>query len=146
MPDYQRGKIYKITSGDLTYIGSTTEPTLARRLADHTSKYNRWKKGILKNGYTSYQLIEKGQCEITLLELCPCGSKDELRARERFYIETTDCVNKNISGRTLAESCKAYREANLDKCKAIDKAYWDENKDKINERRRQSRKNRPILS
>ena len=34
MPNYQNGKIYKITSGDLIYIGSTTQ-SLAKRWGDH---------------------------------------------------------------------------------------------------------------
>ena len=123
MPDYSRGKIYKITSGDLTYIGSTTEPTLARRLAEHISAFKRWKAGTLKTNYRVFPLIETSQYEITLLELCPCNSKDELTARERFYIETNVCVNKNLAGRGQIESNKAYRAKNLEKIKAIDKAY-----------------------
>lgn len=102
MPDYSKGKIYRITSGNLIYIGSTCEPTLAKRLAKHVNDYKLWKKGG-RRGIASFQLIETNQYEITLLELCPCGSKDELRARERFYIETTDCVNKRVEGRTKAE-------------------------------------------
>lgn len=100
--NYQLGKIYKITSGDLTYIGSTCEPTLAKRLANHVRDYKRWKVGKIRF-VTSYTLIEIGQYEITLLELCPCNSKDELSARERFYIENTVCVNKYIPGRTQQE-------------------------------------------
>jgi len=123
MPDYQRGKIYKITSGDLTYIGSTCEPTLARRLAEHINAFKRWKAGTLKTNYSVFPLIETSQYEITLVELCPCNSKDELTARERFHIETNVCVNKNIAGRSIAESNKAYRVKNPEKVKAIDKAY-----------------------
>ena len=123
MPNYQNGKIYKITANELTYIGSTCEPTLARRLAGHVKSYKRWKNE--NYGFTSsFPLIETGQYEITLIELFPCGSKDELTARERFHIESTDCVNKVIAGRTRKEWCetnadtlreyqKVYREANL---------------------------------
>ena len=32
--------------------------------------------------------------EITLIENFPCYSLDELRARERYWIERLDCVNK----------------------------------------------------
>jgi hypothetical protein len=93
MPNYQNGKIYKITSGDLTYIGSTCEPNLARRLSGHVRSFRQFQNGKGSN-VSSYQLIETGQYEITLIELCPCGSKDELTARERFHIENTVCVNK----------------------------------------------------
>ncbi len=50
MPDYSKGKIYKIvcnTTG-LVYIGSTCEPTLARRLAGHRGAYNAFLKGKCK--------------------------------------------------------------------------------------------------
>lgn len=124
MPNYQNGKIYKITSGDLVYIGSTCEPTVARRLATHLKDYKRWKEGKRK-GVTSFQLIETGQYEITLIELFPCGSRDELSARERFHIETNVCVNKCIPGRdqherwitnynNVKEKHKAYSEAHMD--------------------------------
>ena len=129
MPDYSRGKIYKITSGDLTYIGSTCEPTLAKRLASHVSSYKQWKAGKGGN-IRSFQLIESGQYEITLIELCPCGSKDELRARERFHIENTICVNKRIEGRTLQE----YRDTHKDKNNAYFKVYREENKESILEK------------
>jgi hypothetical protein len=110
MPNYQQAKIYKITSGDMTYIGSTTAPTLAKRLAEHVSNYKGWKAGT-RGRTTSFQVIETGQYEITLIELYPCGSKDELNARERFHIEHTICVNKKFPGRTWQE----YHEANRDR-------------------------------
>lgn len=40
---------------------------------------------------------------ITLKEKFPCNDNDELHARERFYIDNNDCVNKNIPGRTAEE-------------------------------------------
>lgn len=133
MPDYQRGKIYKITSGDLTYIGSTTEPTLARRMSEHVSAFKRLKAGTLTANYSAFQVIDKGNYEITLVELCPCNSKDELTARERFYIENTVCVNKVIPGRTHDESRKIYYEKNKEDIIEKVKLYRDENKVKIEE-------------
>ena len=44
--NYQNGKVYKITGGGLTYIGSTTVP-LSRRLAKHRDdlrNYNNTKR------------------------------------------------------------------------------------------------------
>jgi len=129
MPDYSRGKIYKITAGELTYIGSTCEPTLARRLSGHVGKCKQWKKGTYQFT-SSFPLIETGQYEITLIELCPCVSRDELNSRERYWIESTVCVNKNIAGRTLKE----YREANADMLHEKDKVYYKANADTICER------------
>jgi len=148
MPDYSRGKIYKITAGELTYIGSTCEPTLARRLASHVGEYKQWKAGKM-NFTSSFPLIETGQYEITLIELCPCGSRDELNARERFHIESTVCVNKNIAGRTPTEYYKvnadrisarhkAYQEANADTLREKQKIYRDARRDEINARQREA--------
>jgi len=131
MVNYQNGKIYKITAGELTYIGSTCEPTLARRLAGHVGGCKRWKAGT-HHFYTSYPLIETGQYEITLVELWPCTSKDELTARERFHIESNVCVNKNIPGRTHKE----YDEANADRLREQRKAYYEANKDTIHEKKK----------
>jgi hypothetical protein len=131
MPDYANGKIYKITSGDKTYIGSTCEPTLARRLAKHIGHYKHWKKGNRSN-MSSFSLIETGQYEITLIELCPCGSKDELRARERFHIETNECVNKRIEGRTRKERTEDNKEMVIEQRKQ----YYQTNKVIISEKRR----------
>ncbi len=146
MPNYQNGKIYKITAGNLTYIGSTTEHALARRLAGHVSGYKKWKN---ETGYftTSFPLIETGQYEITLIELFPCGSRDELNARERFHIESTVCVNKHIPGRTKKEWCevnadtireekKAYYAANADRLLEQQKAHYEANKDTILEKQK----------
>ena len=164
MPDYSLGKIYRITAGNLTYIGSTTEPTLARRLSSHVGNYKRWKDGK-HHHMTSYPLIETGQYEITLIELYPCGSKDELHARERFHIESTICVNKQIPGRThkewretnakmIRETVKVYSQANADTIREYKKTYNQDNaetirkkskiyreanRDEINKRQREER-------
>lgn len=145
MPDYSRGKIYKITSGDLTYIGSTTEPTLARRLADHVSCYKRWKAGK-QHFTTSCLLIETGQYEITLVELCPCNSKDELTARERFHIETNVCVNKIIPGRTNKEYWAENPERYKEKQKRKYLKHRDEYLEKARERYTKQQSNRETHS
>lgn len=130
MPDYQKGKIYKIVSGDLVYIGSTCEPTLARRLAFHVSAHKQFKQGNYRHT-TSIELIEKGQYDISLIESYPCQSKDELHARERFWIETTNCVNKSIPGRTRAEYSKIYQKKNKDTLSEYNKEYRNANEDTL---------------
>ena len=46
MVNYQLGKIYKIVCNKtgLIYVGSTCEPTLARRLVKHKADYNQYLK------------------------------------------------------------------------------------------------------
>jgi hypothetical protein len=131
MPNYQLGKIYKITSGDLVYIGSTCEPTLARRLSEHVSSYKRWKAGKDHKTTTSFQLIELGNYEITLIELCPCGSKDELTSRERLHIDNIVCVNKTLPGRTKRESGKAYYDKTKEQILVKKKSYRDNHKEEL---------------
>ena len=142
MPDYQLGKIYQIvclTTGQ-KYIGSTTEPTLARRLSGHVRTYKCWKKE--KHNYiSSFTIIEGGNFQIELLETCPCNSKDELNAREGHYIRTIDCVNRCVTGRSLKESYKAYRETH----KTEIKAYYEANKDRLAAYKREYRKKKSMI-
>ena len=134
MPNYQLGKIYKIVdnTNNNIYVGSTCEPTLARRLSDHVRKYKAWKNG--KSNYTSsYKIIENQNYDIVLLESYPCESKDELYKRERHYIETLNCINKVIVGRTKKEYDKDYREKNKEKIALRKSEYYQNNKEKISE-------------
>jgi len=103
--DYNNGKIYKIVcniTGKI-YVGSTTKQYLSQRLTWHRNDYRRYLKNNNLYITTSYQVLENGSFNIILLENVPCSNRDELRARERYYIETLDCVNKCIPGRTRRE-------------------------------------------
>jgi hypothetical protein len=113
---YQRGKIYKIISNQSNdvYIGSTCEVRLCNRLSKHKSDYKQYLKGN-KNNITSYNIVKYPDCEIILLEHCPCNCKEDLLKRERHYIETFECVNKVIPGRKKKESDKHYRDTNKNK-------------------------------
>jgi len=138
--NYQNGKIYKIVCNvtDEVYIGSTCQPTVARRLAKHVDNYKEHKKG--KRGYTtSFRIIERGDYTAYLVESFPCDSKDELTKREGDVIRQmkAECtvVNCVIPGRTNAE----YRTDNADKIKAIEKKYRENNTDKIKARKQKYR-------
>jgi len=98
---YQRGKIYKLVdnTSDKVYIGSTCEPILARRLAIHVSQYRAYSSNGRKTNYvSSFEILKNMDYDIILIENFPCNSKDELLARERFYSDTLECVNKNRPG------------------------------------------------
>ena len=119
MVNYQLGKIYRIvcnTTG-LTYYGSTCEDTMAKRLSHHKDSYKRYLNG--NYGFTtSFEILKNENYEIILVENFPCNSKDQLHARERFYIESNECVNKIIPTRTKKE----YREQNKEEiAKSISK-------------------------
>jgi len=125
---YQRGKIYKIVCGvtDLVYVGSTIQPTLAKRLCSHVCDYKSNLMGK-KNFITSYKVLENNNYNIELICNAPCNSKDELHAIEGKYIRELECVNKMIAGRTP----KQYREENKEKVKQGKHDYHEKNKAKI---------------
>jgi hypothetical protein len=144
MVNYELAKIYKVidkTNGNI-YIGSTCEPTLARRLAGHRGDYKRYLDGKFRF-VTSFEILKNGNYEIVLLEECKdITSKDQLHKRERFYIENNVCVNKHIPSRTqkeyykdnkdnIIEYQKDYYEDNKDKIIEYQKGYYKENKDNI---------------
>lgn len=60
-----------------TYVGSTCEPTLAKRLTKHVSNYKRHLNGA-KQYLTSFKVLENENYSIVLIEKFPCDSKDEL--------------------------------------------------------------------
>ena len=100
---YKNGKIYKIVCNKtgLIYVGSTCKK-LCQRLAGHREKYRAYLKGMYTY-VTSFKILENDDYDIILLELFPCDSKEQLTARERFYIESMQCVNKIVPTRTLEE-------------------------------------------
>ena len=140
MPDYQKGKIYKIWDNGYNkcYIGSTCE-SLSRRMAGHRSDYKRYKDG--NTNFTSvYVLFEEygiGNCKIELVELYPSNTKDELLAREGHYQRHNDCLNKRIAGRDM----KQYYEDNKNTLLPRQKEYYEEHKDNINQIRQEYREN-----
>tara|TARA_R110000822_G_scaffold8902_8_gene35059 strand:+ start:542 stop:1003 length:462 start_codon:yes stop_codon:yes gene_type:complete len=122
-------KIYKIidnTNGNI-YIGKT-ENTLKQRLAVHKIDKNCSSTEIIKNGDYRMELIEETQD----------------KTRERYWIENTQCINKQIPGRTdkeyyednkesILKQRKEYSKNNKDKIKKYQSEYRENNKDKTKE-------------
>ena len=79
MPDYSKGKIYKIlnSSDDEIYVGSTVE-TLGQRMAKHRSYMT--KHPHLKS-YKHVHDLGVNNFYIELIENFPCKDIYELRAR-----------------------------------------------------------------
>ncbi len=154
MVNYNDSKIYKIEAiaGDGTdevYVGSTTRPRLCQRFSQHMSAYRKWK--IDPSGHTkmsSFRMFDKygiDGCQILLLELFPCGTKDELLAKEGSWIQQLNTVNRCIAGRTGAEwradnrdsvlkYQAEYREANHDAALKYQAEWREANRDAINAR------------
>ena len=130
---YAKGKIYKLTVDDLVYYGSTVQ-TLSKRIGGHRSDYKSWKNGK-QNYVTSFKLFEDDKKPIiTLVEDFPCERKEQLTARERYYIENNECVNKVIPGRSRTE----WFEQHTDHIKEYKKTYYEQNKEKIQDYRSQN--------
>jgi len=110
MVNYSNGKIYKIEptveyeEGDI-YIGSTTKLYLSQRMDTHRSNFKLWKN----NKYRKVQIFEifekygVSNCHIVLLETVNANIKEELLAREKYYIKSIKCVNKHNPLRTIEE-------------------------------------------
>ena len=122
MPDYLQGKIYKIVCNETgeIYIGSTTQ-SLRRRYKKHISDSKSDKRKC-----DSAKIIKNSK--ILLIENYPCKSRKELLKKEREWIDKIDCINKRRPIITKKER-KKYQSG-----------YRKENKDELNEYRRNWRK------
>ena len=149
MPDYSKGKIYKLVADETTdiYIGSTAQARLCDRIAGHRQEYKKYTDGKF-HYITAWELIKYPSCRIELLEAYSCASKEELNAKEGEWIRRLPCVNKQIAGRgkkesnvaykeahreELREKQQVYREARREELKEKAKAYYQANKDTIRE-------------
>jgi hypothetical protein len=145
-----KGYVYKIfdNTNNNVYYGSTKQG-LSKRLSKHRGDYKFYLNG---NGHfmTSYKILENGDYTISLVEEVKYNDKIELTARERFYIESNECVNKVIPNRTrkqwrednkdkLKEQIKEWRETNKEQIKTYNKEYIEDNKEHIKEQKREYR-------
>jgi len=140
MVNYQLGKIYKIVCNitGKVYVGSTCEPTLAKRLTKHVANYRSFCKS---NGtYTSsYNILENEDYNILLIEDYPCETKDQLRARERYFKEVNVCINKNNPIRTKLDDKihqKKYYDLNRETILIKGKLYRNKNCEKEKRRKK----------
>ena len=126
-------RIYDNTNGNV-YYGSTFQ-RVSQRISDHRSNYKQYLKGKY-NHVKSFDILKNDDYDYTTIEVVDCESKYELHNRERFYIESNECINKCIPNRTDKE----YREANQDKIREKNKKYYEDNEDKIRESKKNYRK------
>lgn len=156
MNKYQDGKIYRIVGGDKVYIGSTTQ-TLNARFRGHRNHYKSFQdcREYKVMVYEIFEEVGVEECSIELVEDFPCSSKRELEERERYWIETMECVNKCLPVRTQedllkyqkeyrdnhkderAEKNKEWREANREELLQKKKEYYERTKDIDIEARRE---------
>ena len=124
-----KGRIYIIRSKqtDKVYIGSTVQ-SLNKRFRLHKIQ-----------DCTSQEILKYSDAEIILLECYECENKEQLKNREGEYIRQYNCVNKNIAGRTRKEWIEDNKE--------YFKEYYQENKEKLNEKKKEYReKNKEAIA
>jgi len=102
----KQGLIYEIVCNETQerYIGSTFQPTVARRISKHRDKSSRQ--------CSSMQIIERDNYSYGLLETVNVNSRDELRMKEREWFDKLECINKNRPFRSEEEKQKFYKEYN----------------------------------
>ena len=143
---YKNGRIYKIVDNGYNkmYIGSTVQ-SLSNRMSEHRKRFNKYRNGQDTNYTSSFVIFEEygmDNCKIELIEVFPCGSKEELHKQEGFHIKSNDCVNKLVNGRTRHDWYKDNKDAIQDKqrqyamnhkeqIKEYKKKYFEEHKDEL---------------
>ena len=133
------GRVYKIiTQNDdqLVYLGSTTK-SLAVRLSQHKYEYKLIKCGRTEKNLTVFKVFESGDCIIELLE--DNIDKTILHQRERFYIDTVKCVNKNIPSRSVKEYKKEYYQLNKQQIRDYKKEYRQKHTQQIRDYQKEYR-------
>ena len=129
---YENGKIYMIESPsqNLIYYGSTCL-SLSKRLSSHKKAAKRYQDGK-RNLTTSFKILEYPDHKIVLVENYPCKTKEELVAREAYYIRNNECVNKVIPQRTHKE----WYETNKERITADQIEWQKNNKEKLKQYQR----------
>jgi len=115
------GHIYKLKCSETgkVYIGSTIG-TLKKRLWQHQGK---------SNSCASRDFIKP---TIQLIETIEYTDYEKLLWRERFHIDTTECVNQVrpiITKEEKKESDKKYNEERKEERRAFDKKYYEKHKE-----------------
>ena len=108
MVNYQFSKVYKVTC-DVTgefIVDTTTKKHLSQRMADHMSKFKLYKNGKAPHNQI-YDIIERGDYTVELLESKPCENKDELNQLEFTYKKEFKYV-KPIKHTTEEPELKSY--------------------------------------
>ena len=139
---YNNGKIYKLQCDDgFYYIGSTTN-SLSGRLGNHKQDSKKYPKRGL---YEHINTIGWNHVQIEKIEDFPCKDKNELSAKEDFYINKARgeddhyCLNINRAIVTKEErklNVKKYYEEHKESIINQHREYVKENKEKIHEYRK----------
>jgi hypothetical protein len=131
------GRVYKIwtTNNPQIYIGSTFK-SLEKRLQKHEGHF------IEESAITSRKILQFGDYKISLLEEIEVENRDQLKWRERFWLEKLkeegfSIVNKLkpiISEEERKQEKRDYRKKHRDEMLIKSKIYYEKEKEKIKKR------------
>lgn len=125
MPNYENGRIYKLVSDetDKVYVGSCTV-RLSSRFSFHRT--------ATKNKCMSKEIVMYDDVRCVLVENYPCKTKEELHAREYYWIKKLKEEGANVINKSMpTRSKKEYDRDNPDKKKACEKRYREKHKEQI---------------
>lgn len=135
--------------GNKNYFGFTTQPLCKRRSGhiDNFKKYPNRKvyKAMREAGMSADDI------ELIWVEDYPCETKEQAKARERYYIENFGTLNNNLpfkEGTKMKEYQREYYANNLAKVRkyytenrddkiAYQREYRNDNRDEINVKKRE---------
>ena len=125
-----KGKIYKLVDVGYNkcYIGSTIE-NLSNRIAKHRYSYKMWCSGKRTIKMTVFDMFDEfgvDNIKIEEIEKYPCKDKAELEAREGYYIQRNECVNRCVAGRSKSQ----WNEENKERQSQNKHQYYQNNKEK----------------
>lgn len=132
MPNYKNGKVYKLVNNKSKeiYVGSTTVG-LVNRKANHTTAMKCQNYPV----YQHFKSFGEGfEFKIELLEDCPCDNKEQLKAKERYWIDKLKpSLNKQLPLRTKQE----HLNDNIEHHKSMCQKNYNKNKEAVLEKRKQ---------
>jgi GIY-YIG catalytic domain len=122
--NYENAKIYQIlnTIDKEVYVGSTIQP-LSKRFSLHRSGMTI-KKNANRRLNKHFRELGRENFYIELIENFPCQTREQLCAREGFYVRQRGTLNKNIPGRSQKESQREYQKAHSDEIKNYHQKYY----------------------
>ena len=99
------GKIYKITCNDTgdVYYGSTKKHYLCNRKSEHRADVKRYDEGKKPRKCACYNIVKNNNFKMEIVEEAPL---ENLKQREKYYIENFKCININNPLPTKEEAKK----------------------------------------
>ena len=139
MPDYSKGCIYKIKhkedyDDENIYVGSTCN--IIRRRCQHKSNLSNENSKDYNAPVYKYIRDNGGWDDFILIKIhdYPCKDKDELNIEERRMV---DILKSKLNMRVPARTQKEYYEDKKEIIKERVNKYREDNKEDINEKRKE---------